>query len=139
MRNVALFLVLAFLATFALGGCAANGVGSGAGLVAKVEDDAKAANDLFIKYGDPAEAKCAAFFNTLIADQQSKSTALEALRAEETKGVISRAAVGILSAQILRSQGADAASKFRAGFGANCGEVQGEVLALIMSRGLSVK
>ncbi len=138
MKNVVRGL-LAVVVAFALGGCAANGVGSSAGLVARVEDDAKAANDLFIKYGDPAEAKCAAFFNDLIADQRSKSATLDALRAEETKGVISKAAVGILTAQILRSQGADAASKFRSGFQANCGEVQGEVLALIMSRGLSVK
>ncbi len=137
-KSVAKMLVL--VGSLVLAGCSVAGPDVAQNsLVTKVEEDAKAANDLFIKYGDPAEAKCATFFNQLIADQQSKNAALDALRAEQTKGVISKAAVGILTTQILRSQGADAASKFRAGFQANCGEVQGEVLALIMSRGLSVK
>ena len=133
-KNVVL-LVLALLGSVASGCSTTNLVA----LPQNVTADAKTANDLFIKYGDAAEAKCAAFFNTLIASQDAKSASLEALKAEATNGLISKAAVAILIAQILRSQGADAATQFRAGFNTNCGEVQGEVLALIMSRGLSTK
>ncbi len=130
--------VLVLCSILLLAGCSAVGPNIAA-LPKGITNDAKTANDLFIKYGDAAEAKCAAFFNSIIADQDAKNSALDALKSEPTDGLISKAAVTILIAQILRAQGADAASKFRSGFLTNCGEVQGEVLALIMSRGLSAR
>ena len=106
-------------------------------LLKDVAVDAQRANELFIKYGDPAEVACATFFNGVIASVEQKNALVDMIKAESTSGALSKAAVTILIAQTLRQQGVDAAQSFQTGFQKNCSGVQAEVLSLIMTRGLS--
>ena len=131
------YLVAGLALVLGLGGCSTVNLLPFSGLPQNVASDAKRANELFIKYGDPAEAQCATFMNTVIDGIQSKDAALAQLKAESTNGLLSKGAQTILEAQILRKSGVDSAQEFRKGFQANCSAVNAEVLALIMSRGLS--
>jgi len=96
-----------------------------------IGDTARTA-ELAAKYGKPEVQRCAEFLHSSLTAMGDRQKLIDALRAEPTAGLLSKAFKALLIAELNKDLGDTAKKEFIRGFETNCATARADILLTIL-------
>lgn len=117
--------ILCLVGVLGLTGCGTVG----GAIKQAVVDDLARTSEIAAKYGKPEVKQCADFLNKTLSSEDSKLAQLDALLAEPTDGLLSRALKAAIVAEAVKSLNDPAAqAQLQKDFDTNCKAVAGQIM-----------